>query len=459
MQMKLICLILLQLNLFSGEINKTIRDFRTKSGNEGINVSMSVRALNSGTEVYTHFSEMNLPPASTLKLLTTATAFEYLSGKYKIETMIYSNGRVAGGKVLGDVLLEGVGDPSFGSSRFKENPFEQILQTLKDYEVTVIEGGIKILNNDKSKFPLTWLITDIGNYYGAFSNNFNFNENLYTVYFNGGTKEGDPAQIANIYPHDSSWKIRNDVKTGAAGSGDQVNILNLPFSEDISMVGTVPPNVRNFAVKGAVPNINKIFTDSLTNYLRKNGITVNNRLFPDNLQNEEMGSVLSPDVLSIAKETNYQSVNIFADGLANFMWEAEAKSYGEFVKLFWKEKGLDLNSHTILDGSGLAPQNTFSSRTMTSLLYKMRSNTDFISTIPVVGRDGTVAGLGKSTQGKIQAKSGSIGGTRNYSGYFTSLNGKKYAFSIFVNGFTTDQSKSVRAFIDGLFSKMLTIKE
>lgn len=457
--MKFICLIILQLNIFSTEINKMIRDFKAKPHNEGINISVSVRSLGNGNEVYSHFSEMNMPPASTIKLLTTATAFEYLSGKYRFETMIYSNGRVYNGKVLGDILIEGIGDPSFGSSKFKENPFEQILNTLKEYEVTTIEGGLKVLNNDNPKFPLEWFINDIGNYYGAFSNNFNFNENQYTVYFNGGEKVGDPVKIANINPFDENWKIRNNLKTGEAGSGDQVNILNLPFSNDISMVGTVPLNAKNFAVRGAIPNVNKIFTDSLRTFLQKNGVIVNNRVFPENLQNEELGSVLSPDVLTISKETNYKSINIFADGLANFMWESSYKSFDEFIKQFWKEKGINFTGHNFIDGSGLSALNTFSSKNMTQMLYAMRANSDFISTIPVVGKDGTVSGMGKNTGGKIQAKSGSISGCRNYSGYFTALSGKKYAFSAYANGFTNEQSRAVRIFYDELFTKLISIKE
>lgn len=457
--MKFFCLILLQLNLFSADINKFIRDFKSKPGNESTNISVSIRSMSSGHEVYNHFSEMNLPPASTLKLLTTATAMEYLSGKYKFETMIFSNGRVNDGKVLGDVLIEAIGDPSFGSPRFKESPFEQILSTLKEYEIHTIEGSLKVLNNDKVTFPVEWLAGDIGNYYGAFANNFNYKENLFTVYFNGGTKVGDPAGIANINPFDDSWRIRNDVKTGEAGTGDKVNILNLPFSNDMSFVGTVPLNAKNFAVKGAIPNVNKIFTDSLKAYLEANGIKVSNRVFPENLQNEELGSVLSPDIFTIAKETNFRSVNLFADGLANFMWESESKSYNEFLKTFWKEKGVNLSSHSFFDGSGLSPLNTLSCKSLTSVLYQMRNNQDFITTIPIVGKDGTVASLGKTTKNLILAKSGSITGTRNYSGYFTSLTGKKYAFSIFTNGFTEDQSKGVRSFIDDFFSKMLTIKE
>ncbi|MCD8539628.1 MAG: D-alanyl-D-alanine carboxypeptidase/D-alanyl-D-alanine-endopeptidase [Leadbetterella sp.] len=457
--MKLICAILLQLNLFSTGINQFIKDFRAQPGYEALNISVSIRSLSSGQQVYDHFSKMNLPPASTLKLVTTATAFEYLSGRYRFETMIYSNGRVVNGKVQGDILLEGIGDPTFGSPRFKDNPFEQVLQTLREYDIHTIEGSLKVLNNDAISFPLGWLAGDVGNYYGAFSAPFNFQENLYTVYFNGGSKVGDPAGIAAISPYDESWRIRNDVKTGEAGSGDQVNILNLPFSNDIRMVGTVPLNARNFAVKGAIPHVNKIFTDSLYTFLTRNGITIHKRLFPDNLQNEELGSVLSPEMSEIARETNYKSVNIFADGLANFMWESGNKSYDEFVKLFWKEKGLDLGGHRFLDGSGLSPLNTLSCRSLSSLLAIMKNNTEFIASIPVVGRDGTVSTLGKNTGGRISAKSGSITGTRNYAGYFTSLSGKKYAFSIYVNGFNDDQSRAVRAFLDEFFTKMLALKE
>ncbi|MCY1557840.1 D-alanyl-D-alanine carboxypeptidase/D-alanyl-D-alanine-endopeptidase [compost metagenome] len=89
----------------------------------------------------------------------------------------------------------------------------------------------------------------------------------------------------------------------------------------------------------------------------------------------------------------------------------------------------------------------------------MKNNREFTETLPVVGRDGTVATLGKNTGGRISAKSGSITGTRNYAGYFTSLSGKKYAFSIYVNGFNNDQSRAVRNFLDEFFTKMVALKE
>ncbi len=225
------------------------------------------------------------------------------------------------------------------------------------------------------------------------------------------------------------------------------------------MVGTVPLNAKEFKVKGAIPNVNKVFTDSLKTYLSKNGIPVNDRLFPDNLQNEELGSVLSPDIKEIAKETNFKSVNLFADGLANFMWEHEAEDFDAFVKHFWKEKGVDLSAHRLLDGSGLSPLNTLSTQSLTQVLFKMKDNTDFYSTLPIAGKEGTVSAIAQNTGGKIRMKSGSISGCRNYSGYFTSHLGKRYAFSIFVNGFHGDHSKNVRAFLDEFFTKMVAIKE
>lgn len=457
--MNLLCFILLQMNVFTSGINKHIQNFRTAKGQEGIQVSVSIRSLSSGEQVYTYAPEINLPPASTLKLLTTATAMEYLGSKYRFETMIYSNGRVNNGKVMGDLLLEGIGDPSFGSPRFQADPFAQILSTLKENEITSIEGQLRVLNNDSTRFPLSWLVGDIGNYYGAFSSPFNYHENLYTVSFQGGGKVGEPAGISGIQPYDRRWKIKNQVKTGPAGSGDQVNILNLPFSNDILMVGTVPLNAKEFKIKGAIPNANGVFTDSLKSYLAKNGIFVHEKLFPDNLQNEELGSVLSPDIKEIAKETNFRSVNLFADGLANFMWENEAENIDEFMKHFWKEKGVDLSTHRIMDGSGLSPLNTLSTQTLSLVLVKMKNNPEFIATLPVAGKEGTVSHLAQNTDGKISMKSGSISGCRNYAGYFTSNLGKRYAFSIFVNGFHGDHTKTVRAFLDDFFPKMLAIKE
>jgi D-alanyl-D-alanine carboxypeptidase/D-alanyl-D-alanine-endopeptidase (penicillin-binding protein 4) len=457
--MKLLCFILLQMNVFTSGINKHIQNFRTAKGQEGIQVSVSIRALNTGEQVYAYSPEINLPPASTLKLVTTATAMEFLGSKYRFETMIYSNGRVSNGKILGDLLLEGIGDPTFGSPRFNADPFSQILATLQENEITAIEGQLRILNNDSTRFPMSWLVGDIGNYYGAFSSPFNFHENLYTVSFTGGAKVGDPAGISAIYPYDSRWKIKNQVKTGPLGSGDQVNILNLPFSNDILMVGTVPQNAKEFKVKGAIPNVNAIFTDSLKNHLAKHGIPVNGKLFPENLQNEELGSVLSPEILEIAKETNFRSINIFADGLANFIWEHEAENFDAFVKNFWLEKGVDMSAHRFLDGSGLSPLNTLSTQTLSQVLVKMKNNTDFLKTLPVAGKEGTVSTVAQNTGGKISMKSGSISGCRNYAGYFTSNIGKRYAFSIFVNGYHGEHSKSVRTFLDEFFTKMVAIKE
>lgn len=455
--MKILYLILIPLQVLTGNLNQLINNFKAKSGNEGINISVSIRNTKGGQEIYQYNAASNLPPASTLKLLTTATAFKYLGGDFQFETIVYANGPIKNGILQGDLVIEGVGDPSFGSPKFKSDPLTQISNLLTQNKIRHIEGSIRIANNDQVNFPLAWLITDIGNYYGAFPNNFNFHENYYTVYFEGGQKIGDPVKISNISPYDPSWRIRNEVKTGEAGSGDQVNILNLPFSNDIQLVGTVPLNAKKFAVKGAIPSVNYIFTDSLNTYLKQKGVQIDDKIFSDQLLRTELGTIESPTVFDISKETNYRSVNFFADGLANYMSHAEADNFDEFVKLFWKEEGLQLQSYNIYDGSGLAPQNSFSCSSMTSLLYKMSDDHDFIASIPTVGRDGTVAYMGKNTGGRIKAKSGSISGTRNYSGYFTAHNGEQYVFSIFINGFNRKQSRTLTPLFNDFFTRMLTI--
>jgi D-alanyl-D-alanine carboxypeptidase/D-alanyl-D-alanine-endopeptidase (penicillin-binding protein 4) len=118
-----------------------------------------------------------------------------------------------------------------------------------------------------------------------------------------------------------------------------------------------------------------------------------------------------------------------------------------------------LSAHRFLDGSGLSPLNTLSTQTLSQVLVKMKNNTDFLKTLPVAGKEGTVSTVAQNTGGKISMKSGSISGCRNYAGYFTSNIGKRYAFSIFVNGYHGEHSKSVRTFLDEFFTKMVAIKE
>mgnify|MGYP000865021072 CR=1 FL=1 len=92
--------------------------------------------------------------------------------------------------------------------------------------------------------------------------------------------------------------------------------------------------------------------------------------------------------------------------------------------------------------SSTTPTATFngvSVSTMTDLLRKMKDNSTFYNSLPIAGVSGTLRNLLKGThaENNLRAKSGSMERVRSYAGYVTSKSGKKLAFSIILNNYSS----------------------
>jgi D-alanyl-D-alanine carboxypeptidase/D-alanyl-D-alanine-endopeptidase (penicillin-binding protein 4) len=115
-------------------------------------------------------------PASSLKVLTTATALSQLGENFRYETKIQYDGTLdsINGVIYGNLYIRGSGDPSLGSKYFaKEKDTISISQRwtrlLISKGITKIEGSVV---GDASVFeqdvtPDTWIWGDMGNYYGS----------------------------------------------------------------------------------------------------------------------------------------------------------------------------------------------------------------------------------------------------------------------------------------------------
>jgi serine-type D-Ala-D-Ala carboxypeptidase/endopeptidase (penicillin-binding protein 4) len=465
--MKIFCVIFLQISTYSSQLNSIISQFLGHPSTENVNVSMSIRNAKTGTLAFAYQSKMALPPASTLKLLTTATAFEILGADYKFKTHLKTNGNVINNSLNGDLIICSDGDFSFGSKRFNLSPINDIIEILKKKGIKTITGSIRIEENRQYQIPKEWLVGDLGNYYGAFPGQFSFNENYYSVFFKGGDKIGDSASISKIIPYSSDWKVTNKVKSADKGTGDQVNILNFAPSNEIVLEGTVPIKSSNFEVKGSIPDIKRVFVGLLRAEMLQNGIVCLEEQSVFSANCDTLGSLYSPNLSAIAEMCNFRSVNFFADGLANYILYKMADSttrFDGFLKDYWQTKGLKLSNFTFIDGSGLSPMNTFSADAMTAFLSSMTSSKyfdAFLNSIPRVGQSGTVASLdlGGITKARIYAKSGSISGTRNYSGYFLGNNNELFAFCIYVNGFNDTAQLFSRQLLQNLMFKMIDLNQ
>jgi D-alanyl-D-alanine carboxypeptidase/D-alanyl-D-alanine-endopeptidase (penicillin-binding protein 4) len=463
--MKIFCIIFLQISAFQQDINQLIANFLSKENQKNINISISIQKTANDSVVYAYNSQQFFPPASTLKLLTTGACLNTLGPDFAFKTNVFYSGEITDSVLIGNLIIEGKGDPTFASIKnIKENPFDVIAKNLKTKGIKIIKGKVIVLNQGVELPPDSWPWGDVGNYYGAFPGMFNYNENSFSVYFNAGSKIGDEAQIFGVWPQYKKWNIINKVSTGKEGSGDQVNIYSLPFGNDILMKGTVPIKSKRFEVKGAMPNPAQVFELDLKNYLNSNNITIENMDFNASktfLLTEITSFKLSDLILT----TNHQSHNFIADALANYLLKNASISYSNYSEYLKTEHLKSLKNYKnceFKDGSGLSPNNLISTELLTSYLCLKTKDPNFplyLSSIPIVGKSGTVARLdpSKATNGNIYAKSGSITSVKNYAGYVNSKNNELFAYAIFVNGINATVQSDLKIFFDNFFRKLIDL--
>jgi len=91
-----------------------------------------------------------------------------------------------------------------------------------------------------------------------------------------------------------------------------------------------------------------------------------------------------------------------------------------------------------VDGSGLTRSNRVTPAQVARLLVAMRKTAagdDFSNSLPVAGREGTVADRmrGTAAAGRCRTKTGTLTGVSALSGYCFNRDGKVMAFSILMN--------------------------
>ena len=80
-------------------------------------VSVYVVDLSSGEPVLRWLDDLPRNPASTMKLLTTLVALDLLGPAYTWKTEVYALGNIEDGRLDGDLLIKGYGDPFLVNKR------------------------------------------------------------------------------------------------------------------------------------------------------------------------------------------------------------------------------------------------------------------------------------------------------------------------------------------------------
>src|SRR5690606_2219533 len=206
--------------------------------------SLTVLNSNTGEVLYAKNEKQGMAPASTLKTVTTATAYSVLGSNFKYETDLLYSGEIIEGVLNGNIIVKGTGDPTLGSENFEETKAEVLLNRWIE---AIKKAGIKKINGqiiaDDTLFngqmvPRGWTWVDMGQYYGAGVSALNWKENKFRVVISERGTVGNQAVILRTEPSIPYLDIVNEVIIGKAGSGDQVYAFSAPYSNKVILRGT-----------------------------------------------------------------------------------------------------------------------------------------------------------------------------------------------------------------------------
>ena len=442
-----LALLFLPASLFAGN---PLENFINNPLMENANISLLVKELDTNKTIYQFRSNNVTIPASTMKLVTTATALELLGPTFCFQTKLEITGTLSSSGVLnGNLYIRGGGDPTLGSEKIGDPNFlTKWVEAVKRVGIKKINGQIVAdgtLYDEEGVNP-KWTWEDIGNYYAAGAYGISYMDNTYRLVLRSGF-EGTTPEILRTIPEIPLLSFDNHL-TSTDIESDSAYFYGAPNSNHRVIRGEIPANRMEFIIKGDIPNPSLLLAEHFQDRLKQVGISITE--MPSDIVSKTVPRKVilvhvSPPLSDIITEANVHSNNGYAEEIFRYLAlnsNSVATSNGAIreIRSFWKEKKLSVNQLFMYDGCGLSPVDAVSSNFFVELLTYMKTRSlnkeVFYNSLPVSGKSGTLTNfLAKtSLQGKVHAKSGTISGVKCYAGYIEK-NNKTYVFSILVNHF------------------------
>ncbi len=407
-------------------------------------LSVFVADVETGEVVVDWLADEARNPASTLKLMTTLAALDLLGPAYRWTTEAYALGPVVDGRLDGDLLLRGNGDPFLVTERVW-----QLVRDLRRTGLDTIDGDILI---DDSYF-------DVGPYDpGAFDQqplraynvapnallmNFKVVRYWFTPEHKNGTVriEVDPP-IANI-----DVDNRLSLKAGPCRGFQRGIAVNANDSVDtMTFSGRFPAGCRRYALDRTALDHVAYAYGLFSAMWRANGGRITGsyaqRTVPADV--EPILSFRSLPLGEAIARVNKYSNNVMARQLlytiaAEVNGPPGTEAGGRQVISDWLEaNGLELDSLAIRNGAGLSREARVSARDMVTLLswaWRQHFMPEYLASMALSGLDGTLRDRldGRELDGRAHLKTGSLDHVAAIAGYLQAKSGRRYALAILHN--------------------------
>ncbi len=414
--------------------------------------------------------ETPLKPASTLKILTTAAGLYLLGPEYEYRTALLSTAPIAEGRITGDLILRGTGDPNI-SGRFYDGDVTHLLKRwardLRGAGLVEVSGDLVVDDSlfDDERFLPGWNPADAGRWFSAQISPLSLNDNCVDVYIVPAARPGVSASV-RIVPQSSAIQSSGRIRT-VGGSVRAAVLHRRPGTSEIAASGRVGVRVKNYYDHVTIEDPAMFFGTTLRDVLRRHGVHLRGRVrrargterryapgwhtengdaapppisAPGEVVLITHASPLRLDLPVINKNSQNLHAEILLKTLGAVLFGDGSVEGGErAIRRYLSERGIANDGLAVRDGSGLSHESRVSALTLARALsaaLRGKHGTLYRRSLAVAGVDGTLDDRFRrypELRKRVAGKTGSIRGVSNLAGCVDAA-GRTWTFVVLVNG-------------------------
>lgn len=429
-------------------------------------VSISIRACDDGPDglgrsLVSINADRPMIPASNMKLVSTGTALHVLGPKFQFRTQMVADGDT--------FTLVGDGDPTLGDPAMfdrlvmkqpdgeRRTLDEEVLLGLwADAIVAASDGGQVSIRVDDSVFDRTlwhpgWNPNDRLSRFAAEISGLNFHRN--TFHFRPDATGSGRPNWSDMRPN-APWLLANASNKSNRGKKQTAWIARAPEDNQLSFRGTVKGRFTE-PLEVTFHDPAMILARLLADRVEARGVRVRDigrTKAAAGGRGQSLGPKIRTPIGPVVERCNEFSQNLYAESLLKRAVHARTGNPGSWeeadpvVKSVARTRlgpdGVGLVAPLVIeDGSGLSKGNRLTADFLTAWLDSFhddpRLRDEYIRSLSRGGleNDGTLSRRFRDLPDgyEVDAKSGYVAGVSTLSGFVTSPDGRRWAFSVLCN--------------------------
>ena len=407
-------------------------------------ITLLVAPADRGTPLVNVNSGQLMNPASVMKLVTTAAALDVLGAAYTWRTPVWADGTLRDGTLQGNLYVQGQGDPKLVVERLW-----LLLQQVRQAGIRNIEGDL-VLDNTAFSLPPH----EAGAFDGEPLRPYNASPDALLVNFKSLVLNftPDPTQgpaRVGMTPPLAGVEVTPTLPLSDADCGVWQNKVGaaLGNSRAITFGGSYPASCgsKSWALAYAAPE--EFAARAIAGMWLSMGGNITGQVRfapvpPAVRQRGVLAESISPPLTEMIRDINKYSNNVMASQVFLTMG-LHTRGTGSYdsanaaMQQWWRTRLGDTPPPVISNGSGLSRTDRISASSLGAMLQAMwrsPSMSEFVSSMPIAGIDGTLRRSRVRQPGSSHLKTGTLNNASALAGYVLANNGKHYVLVAMANG-------------------------